>query len=90
MHGPFVFAFEANRQDIQKIIENNDLKKYEKLSDFAVSLLTHLDSHSLPWWKSLNDIEQMEIYGKEYSDGNEPHLKFIFINKKYHVYYLQT
>ena len=64
MHGPLIFAFEAEGQDIQEIIQNNDLKKYEEISAFAASLLTHMDSHHLSWWKSLGEIKQMEIYGK--------------------------
>ena len=89
MHGPFICAFEASPNDIQKIITKNNLIKYEKTPEFLNSLLSHIDKHNLAWWRPLQELKQMKIYGKEDNGSYEPHLKFIFIEAERRVYYLQ-
>lgn len=89
MHGFFVFAFEADPQDIRNIIAKNALVRYKKIPEFVESLLIRIDKRSLPWWRTVSELEQMKIYGKEYNSKGEPHLKFIFTGKNGKVYYLQ-
>jgi len=89
MHGPFIFAFEASPNGIQKIITKNNLIKYEEIPEFPNSLLSHIDKHNLAWWRPLQELKQMKIYGKEDNGSYEPHLKFIFIEAERRVYYLQ-
>lgn len=88
MHGPIIFVFEASLQDINKIITNNNLIKYERIPEFASALLSHIDKHALACWKPLQELKQMKIYGKEDKSSYEPHLIFIFVDKEEHVYYL--
>lgn len=90
MHGPLVFVFNANQEDIQNIIKENGLAKYEKIPEFAYTLLKHIDGHNLSWWKKANNYKTMSIYGRESNENSEPHIKFIFTDDTNIIYYLQA
>ncbi len=89
MHGPFVFAFEAGKEDIKKIIQKNTLEKMDTMPDFAEQLIRHIDTHNISWWKTTDELKGLEIYGKIKDDSGAPRVKIIFVGMDNKVVYLE-
>jgi hypothetical protein len=90
MHGPFVFAFEAGKEDIEQIIQKNALKKMDIMPDFVEQLTRHIDTHNIPWWKTTDELKKMEIYGKIEDGSSAPRVKIIFADTDNNVFYLEV
>ena len=78
IHGPFIFSFNVNNQDLEKIIKTNELIKYEEIPKNIDTLLNQFENVS--WWKSSNELNKMTIYGKIVEKEYEWNIFFLFTN----------